>query len=89
MDVNDTRARNIIFIGECMAWRERYRSSIPTLDDILQITVGVCNIKGAIQYVMITIFSDNQVEIAVKHAKQCMLSFVGFSKTVIVLLVEG
>jgi hypothetical protein len=38
---------------------------------------------------MITIFSANQVVIAVKHAKQCMLYFVGLSKTVIVLLVEG
>ena len=27
--------------------------------------------------------------IAVIHAKQCMLSFVGLSKTVMVLLVEG
>ena len=38
---------------------------------------------------MITIFSVNQVEIAVKHAKHCMLSFVGLSETVIVLLIEG
>ena len=38
---------------------------------------------------MITIFSAKQVVIAVIHAKQCILSFVGLSKTVIVLLVEG
>jgi hypothetical protein len=38
---------------------------------------------------VITIFSANQVVIAVKHAKHCMLSIVGLSETVIVLLVEG
>ena len=38
---------------------------------------------------MITIFSANQVVIAVIHVKQCMLSFVGLSKTVMMLLVEG
>jgi len=48
-----------------------------------------CNTKGAIQNLMITIFLANQVVITVKHAKQCMLYFVGLFNTVIVLLVEG
>jgi hypothetical protein len=47
------------------------------------------NIKGDKKNVMITIFAANEVVIAEIHTKQCMLSFVGLSKTVIVLLVEG
>jgi hypothetical protein len=35
------------------------------------------------------VFLANQVVITVKHAEQCIFSFVGLSKTVVVLLVEG
>ena len=39
---------------------------------MIYIAVGVCNNKGAIQNVMFTIFSANQVVVIVKNAKQCM-----------------
>jgi hypothetical protein len=78
------------FFPSASVWHgERYRSSIPTEYEMIHIAVGVFNIKGAIQNFMITFFLANQVVITVIHAKQCMLSFVGLSETVMVLLVEG